>query len=119
MRPAPTILAFIGLLVGGGAAVAEDAAARAPAERARTCYSAAETREKIAAAKLAEPFPLMRSQAAEHRAEAIGVKLCSVPPGLAPSGLVYEIDLLRRDGRLIHSRLDAASGKPLAGDVRK
>ena len=79
----------------------------------RTCYSAAETREKIIEEKLAAPFPLMRAQAAENRAEAIAVRLCHTG-----AAWLYEIDLLRRDGRLIHTNLDAVTGKPVDG-VRK
>jgi hypothetical protein len=96
------LLAFVAL-----APVAASAQMAIP--QPRTCYSAAETRQKIAEDKLAEPFPLMRNEAAEHRAEAIGVRLCS-----AGEGLVYEIDLLRKDGRLIHTILDATTGKPVA-----
>ena len=113
MRPAALLLILLTIGPPAGPALAADGEAAA-VQPARTCYSASETREKIASAKLAEPFPLMRAQAAEHRAEAIGVKLCRVP-----AGLVYEIDLLRRDGRLIHTKLDAATGKPVAGDSRK
>ena len=104
MRPANPklpVLAFLALVAGVASAVAQPAP--------RTCYSAAETREKISSEKLAEPFPLMRAQAAEHRAEAIGARLCS-----AGEALFYEIDLLRKDGRLIHSKLDAVTGKPVA-----
>ena len=98
MRPAGVLIILIALT--------------APAAQAkpRACLSASQAREKIAADKLAEPFPLMRGQAAEHRAEAIGVRLCQ-----GASGLVYEIELLRKDGRLIHTILDAATGKPVDG----
>ncbi len=96
----PPVAVFFALVVTSAAVAAQSAP--------RTCYSAAETREKIAADKLAEPFPLMRAQAGEHHAEAIAVRLCSVA-----SALVYEIDLLRRDGRLIHTSLDAVTGKPV------
>jgi hypothetical protein len=101
--PGVLFFAVAAVLLGGGAAFADPAP--------RVCYSAAETRQRILDDKLAEPFALMRAQASEHRADAIGVKLCR-----NAAALVYEIDLLRRDGRLIHSRLDAATGKPLASD---
>jgi hypothetical protein len=99
--PGASLLAAIAVLLAGGAALADPAP--------RVCYSAAETRQRILDDKLAEPFALMRAQANEHRADAIGVKLCR-----NSAVLVYEIDLLRRDGRLIHTRIDAATGKPLA-----
>ena len=103
MRPATPFLVFLAL------ATPLPAAAQFAIPQSRTCFSTAETREKIVAEKLAEPFPLMRAQAGEHRAEAIGVKLCD-----RDGGLVYEIDLLRKDGRLIHTILDAATGKPVS-----
>ena len=108
MRPARKLLPLL-TLVAFAASAAAPAIAQMAIPAPRTCFSAAETREKIVADKLAEPFPLMRGQAAEHRAEAIGVRLCS-----GGDGLVYEIDLLRKDGRLIHTILDAATGKPAA-----
>jgi uncharacterized membrane protein YkoI len=80
--------------------------------QARVCYSIADTRDKIISEKLVEPLALMRAQAGEHRAEVIGVRLCRVA-----SSLVYEIDLLRHDGRLIHTRVDAATGKPLSAEA--
>jgi len=104
MRPALVIFLFLAFANALGAA-AQTAS--------RTCFSAAETRAKIAADKLAEPFPLMRGLAAEHRADAIGVKLCDTG-----GALVWEIELLRKDGRLIQAILDAATGKPLGGGRR-
>ena len=104
MRPA-SVLALLLALSAPPAASAQQAQ--------RTCFSAAETRAKIAADKLAEPFPLMRGLAAEHRADAIGVKLCDTG-----GALVWEIELLRKDGRLIQAILDAATGKPLGGGRR-
>lgn len=106
MRPAGVLL----LLLALGAALPAPAQFAIPQPR---CLSVADAREKIASEKLAQPFPLMRDQAAEQKAEAIGVRLCD-----GASGLVYEIDLLRKDGRLIHSVLDAQTGKPVAGGRR-
>ncbi|MFV0279228.1 MAG: PepSY domain-containing protein [Rhodoblastus sp.] len=97
-------------IVGAQGASAEDID-RPPPERA--CFNAPETREKILANGLADPFALLRAQAAEQRAEAIAVKLCRIG-----DAYVYEIDLLRRDGRLIHSRLDARSGRLTADQGR-
>ena len=54
------------------------------------------------------------SHAAEQRAEPIAVKLCR-----HGDSYVYEIDLLRRDGRLIHSRVDARSGHLTAEQGRR
>ena len=80
----------------------------------KSCFNAPETREKILANGLADPFALLRAQAAEQRAEPIAVKLCR-----HGDSYVYEIDLLRRDGRLIHSRVDARSGHLTAEQGRR
>lgn len=72
----------------------------------RECFSAAQTREKIAAKKLAEPFRLMTGAAGRFQAEAIGAKLCRWK-----EEFVYEISLLRRDGRVIHVFMNAANGQ--------
>ena len=72
----------------------------------RKCYSSAETRRRIARNKLREPFPLMRKAAALTRAEALAVKLCSWE-----KLEIYEISLLRRDGRIVHVYMNAETGK--------
>src|SRR3977135_670597 len=81
------------------------AAARTEPEPDRVCFSTAETREKILAHGLSEPFRVMRSAASRSQAEAIGVKLCrwSEGPGSAMS-------LLRADGRVIHVFVNAKTG---------
>jgi uncharacterized membrane protein YkoI len=90
------------------AAVLGCAAATAQAEpaRERVCYSARETREKIAAHGLAEPLRLMRATAGRLQADAVAVKLC-----LLNQELVYEISLVRRDGRVIRVYLNASNGQ--------
>jgi len=75
-------------------------------ERQRFCFSAPETREKINAHKLFEPFRAMRLAAAQSQAEAIGVKLCRWR-----EEFVYEISLLRRDGHVLHVFVSAADGR--------
>jgi uncharacterized membrane protein YkoI len=47
----------------------------------------------------------MRSAASRSQAEAIGVKLCRWS-----EELVYEMSLLRRDGRVIHVFVNAKTG---------
>jgi hypothetical protein len=75
-------------------------ACRADPARPRLCYSTAETRDKIAAHDLSEPFRVMRSEAS------IGAKLCRWS-----EDLVYEISLLRRDGRIIRIFVDAKTAQ--------
>lgn len=81
-------------------------ACRADPARPRLCYSTAETRDKIAAHDLSEPFRVMRSEASRLHAEAIGAKLCRWS-----EDLVYEISLLRRDGRIIRIFVDAKTAQ--------
>ena len=93
------IIAVIAAFLGSSAA------ARAEPEPDRVCFSTAETREKILAHKLFEPFRVMRSAASRSQAEAIGVKLCRWS-----EELVYEMSLLRRDGRVIRVFVNAKTG---------
>ncbi len=74
-------------------------------ERQRTCFSAQETREKILTHKLSEPFRVMKATAALMQAEAIGVRLC-----WWKEELVYEINLLRHDGHVLHVMVNATDG---------
>ena len=72
----------------------------------RICYSPAETRERVVTQKLFEPFALMRKASAFAHAEALAGKLCHW------NDLdIYEISLLRRDGRVIHVFVNAANGQ--------
>lgn len=104
MRSALTALLLAAVAAFGAPARAEAVGAGAAAER--VCFSVPETRDRIVAHKLADPFKVLRAEAAEHRAEAIAVKLCAVD-----QSYVYVIDLLRRDGRLIHTTVDARTGR--------
>jgi uncharacterized membrane protein YkoI len=94
---------FIAVIVA--AYLGSSAAARTEPEPNRICFSTAETREKIHAHGLFEPFRAMRSAANRSQAEAIGVKLCRWS-----EELVYEMSLLRRDGRVIHVFVNAKTG---------
>ena len=72
----------------------------------RQCFSTVETRNKIAADGLSEPFAAMRHAATHSQAEPIGARLCRWD-----DDFVYEISLLRRDGRVVRSFIDAKSGE--------
>jgi len=72
----------------------------------RICYSQAETRERIVSEKLREPFALMRSASSYARADALAGKLCRWN-----DEYIYEISLLRPDGRVIHVFMNAATGQ--------
>jgi hypothetical protein len=71
----------------------------------RSCYTPSETRERVVVQKLREPFELMRKAAAMTQAEALTGKLCRWR-----EQDIYEITLLRADGRVIHVFLNAATG---------
>ena len=93
------------IAVIAAAYLGSSAAARTEPELDRVCFSTAETREKILAHGLFEPFRVMRSTASRSQAEAIGVKLCRWN-----EELVYEMSLLHRDGRVIHVFVNAKTG---------
>jgi uncharacterized membrane protein YkoI len=80
--------------------------AKAQPAQEMECYSTAETREKIAAQGLSEPFRSMQKAAARFEAQALAAKLCR-----RDDNFVYEISLLRRDGRIVRSQFDAKTGK--------
>lgn len=71
----------------------------------RLCYSPAETRERVLAEQLREPFALMRKASAITHAEALSGRLCRWG-----DLEIYEITLLRPDGRVIHLFMNAATG---------
>jgi hypothetical protein len=119
MRSGGLALATI-LLINVPAVAAERAAEHAPqhvTEHAAShviehgppehvCLTAAQAREIVTARRLAEPFRVMQTTARHFQAEALRAKLCR-----RKDELVYEITLLRRDGRVIHVSLNAVSGK--------
>ena len=93
----------LGVAVAAGPSsgtIAEQPAAK------HVCLSPAETREIVAARKLSAPFAVLRTAGAHARGETIGVHLCRIN-----EELMYEVTVLRRDGRVVKVVLDAASGK--------
>jgi hypothetical protein len=78
------------------------------AQHPRTCFNSVETREKISSRRLGEPFRLLRGAAGHIQGEALRVKLCRVD-----EDYVYDISVLRRDGRLVHVFLNAVNGQAI------
>lgn len=72
----------------------------------RACLPPSETREEIKVRHFLEPFAVLKSAAAQFKAEALSAKLCHLG-----DEFVYEITLLHRDGRLVHVVMSAATGK--------
>ncbi|WP_457795723.1 PepSY domain-containing protein [Methylocystis sp. S23] len=105
-------LAAAAITAAFGCARAEEAVERM-AERGpphRQCFSTAQTREKIEAHKLTDPFACMQAAAREHGGEALGARLCRLD-----ESYIYEITLLRPDGRIVKLMFDAATGRPHSG----
>lgn len=75
--------------------------------KGRVCFNAAETREKISAHHLAEPFRALR--ASRLQGEALKVRLCR----WKQDDYVYEVAVLRRDGRVVHLYMNASNGQSL------
>jgi hypothetical protein len=71
----------------------------------RVCFNSAETREKIVAHHLADPFRALR--AGRLQGEALRAKLCR----WKQDDFVYEIAVLRRDGRLVRVYMNAQNGQ--------
>jgi hypothetical protein len=72
----------------------------------RPCLPQNETREEIKERHFLEPYAVLKSAAAEFKAEALSAKLCHLG-----DEFVYEITLLHRDGRLVHAVMNASTGK--------
>ena len=73
--------------------------------RARTCFNAAQTRENVATHRLAEPFRALR--AGGQQGEALRAKLCR----WKQDEWIYEISVLRRDGRIVRLYMNAQNGQ--------
>jgi hypothetical protein len=69
------------------------------------CLSASETRAAIQRNKLADPMATLRSAGRKQHADPLRSRLCRWG-----DKFVYEIALLRRDGKVIRVFLDAANG---------
>lgn len=104
-----------GVAAFGAAALAAAAPARAqdrPQESLKEspaieCFSTAQTRERIIARKLAEPFASMQAASRHIQGEPIAARLCRVE-----DDFIYEVSLLQTNGRIVKFLVDAASGKP-------
>jgi hypothetical protein len=103
-RVSTTVLALALFVVGAGLARAGEADVHVALKIG--CLPPSETREEIKTHRLLEPFAVLKSAAAQFKAEALSAKLCR-----NGDELVYEIALLHRDGRLVHVVTNAATGK--------
>jgi uncharacterized membrane protein YkoI len=99
----PAQLAAIGLALATMGAPSAHSDQAAPK---RSCLSPSETRETVAARKLSTPFTALRTAAGHAHGETLGMRLCRVS-----DDLVYEVTVLRRDGRVVKVVVDALTGK--------
>jgi len=99
------ILLAVGALWPGSLARAAEAAEAHVAPKA-VCLPPNETREEIKAHRLLEAFAVLKTAAAQFKAEALSAKLCHLE-----DEFVYEIALLHRDGKFVHIVVNAATGK--------
>jgi len=86
-----------------------------PPPRGRECYNQAEAREKIALHRLTDPMRALR--VGRLQGEALRARLCR----WTPDEFVYEVFVLRRDGRIVHVYMNAQNGEAvgvLNGDIR-
>jgi uncharacterized membrane protein YkoI len=93
----------VGLCATPASRAAEAEARSAPKT---VCLPPSETREEIKARHFLEPFAVLRSAAAQFKAEALSARLCRLG-----DEFVYEIKLLHRDGRLLRVAMNATTGK--------
>ena len=75
---------------------------------AQTCLTAAESREAVREHKLARPGAVQREAARQSRGEPLRSRLCRWN-----NDYVYEITLLRRDGKVTHVFIAAVDGRLL------
>ncbi len=84
--------------------------AMAAADVTRTCLTAAETRTAIAENGLLDPLNVLKSTAGTTKAEPLRNRLCRWN-----QDFVYEISLLRHDGKVIRTFVRASDGKTING----
>ena len=95
------------ILAASAALVCLASARGAESALAAECYTVAQTREKIAQHGLADPVPLLRKAGAENQGEPLAARLCR-----KGEVFIYDITVMRRDGRIERVPLNAADGKP-------
>ena len=100
------------LVVAAGTARSQDRPQPEPPQPL-ACVPPARARELVFAQKLVPPFRIMRQSAVLSGSESIDIQLCWFR-----GGLVYDVTLLSRDGRLVHRLIAAPTGEPL-GDHPK
>lgn len=71
------------------------------------CLPENETRDIVKEHHFREPFSALKLAAQHFKAEALSFKLCRID-----DEFVYEILLLRKNGKFFHARVNVSNGKP-------
>jgi uncharacterized membrane protein YkoI len=74
------------------------------------CLNRVEVRAAVVSAKAVKLTVAVRAAKARLGGEVLRVKLCE-----GANGLVYLLTVLRRDGKVVHVTVDAATGQLVAG----
>ena len=77
-------------------------------QRGRSCFSQTEAREKIAQLRLTDP--VIATHAGRSEGEALRTRLCR----WKQNDLVYEVYVLRRDGRVVRLYINAQNGQAIS-----
>lgn len=71
------------------------------------CFTVKETSERVSRLRLFNPLMAMRTTARRLKADPLRTRLCRTGPRL-----VYELSLIRRDGKVQKVYLNAQNGNP-------
>lgn len=74
------------------------------------CLSGPDTRDAVQTRRIVPPFRAV-AEAMREGGDLVGIRICPSPD----PPLVYDVAVLRRDGRLVHVIVDAGSGQSLPG----
>ncbi len=108
-KPAPAATAAASPPAATAQAVTPAPVADAPVERPIICFSARETSDRVARLRLANPLMTMRTNARRLRADPLRTRLCR-----GGTVLIYELSLIRRDGKVTQVYVNAQTGRPMA-----
>jgi hypothetical protein len=98
--------AFMLMLMLPAAPAREPLVVEAQQRAGVACMSPSEARTAIGRNKLANPLPALRTQARRAQAEPLRSRLCRIN-----ERFVYEMTMLRRDGRVVRVFVDAQDGR--------
>ncbi len=78
-------------------------------ERPVVCFTAREMNDRVVRLRLSNPLIAMQTNARRNRAEPLRTRLCR-----SGNRLVYELSLIRKDGKVMQVYLNAQNGRPMA-----